>query len=37
MSDRGRVFLIIAAVVLVGLLLSARMLAGFYVDYLWPA
>ena len=37
MSDRGRVFLIIAAVVLVGLLLSARMLAGFYVDYLWHA
>lgn len=35
MSDRGRVALIIAAVVLVGLLLSARMLAGFYVDYLW--
>lgn len=27
--------LIIAAVVVVGLLLSARLLSGFYVDYLW--
>jgi uncharacterized membrane protein (UPF0182 family) len=35
MSDRGRVLLIVAAVVLVGLLLSARFFAGFYVDYLW--
>ena len=34
-SDRGRAFLIIGAVVLVGLLLSARFLAGFYVEYLW--
>jgi uncharacterized membrane protein (UPF0182 family) len=35
MSDRGRAFIIIAAVVLVGLVLSARFLAGFYVDLLW--
>ncbi len=35
MSDRGRAFIIIAAVVLVGLLLSGRFLASFYVDYLW--
>ncbi len=34
-SDRGRSLLIIAAVLLVGLLLSARFLADFYVDYLW--
>lgn len=34
-SDRGRALLIIAAVVLVGLLLSARFLSGFYVDYLF--
>ena len=35
LSDRGRVLLIIAAVVVVGLLLSARLLSGFYVDFLW--
>ena len=35
MSDRGRAFIIIGAVVVVGLVLSARFLAGFYVDYLW--
>ena len=29
--------LIVIAVVLVGLLLSARMIAGFYVEYLWHA
>ena len=34
-SDRGRALLIIAAVLVVGLLLSARFLADFYVDYLW--
>lgn len=34
-KDRGRTLLIIAAVVVVGLLLSARFLSGFYVDYLW--
>jgi len=34
-SDRGRSLLIIAAVLLVGLLLSARFLADFFVDYLW--
>ena len=34
-SDRGRALLIIAAVLLVGLLLSARFLSGFYVDYLF--
>ncbi|MFZ4721113.1 MAG: UPF0182 family protein, partial [Ilumatobacteraceae bacterium] len=34
-SDRGRAFIIIAAVVVVGLLLSARFLAGFYTEYLW--
>ena len=35
MSDRGRAFIIIAAVVVVGLVLSARFLAGFYTEYLW--
>ncbi len=35
MSDRGRAFIIIAAVVVVGLLLSARFLAGFYTEFLW--
>ncbi|MFM2077292.1 MAG: hypothetical protein RJA49_1182, partial [Actinomycetota bacterium] len=35
MSDRGRALIIIAAVVVVGLLLSARFLAGFYTDLLW--
>jgi uncharacterized membrane protein (UPF0182 family) len=34
-SDRGRAFIIIAAVVVVGLVLSARFLAGFYTEYLW--
>ncbi len=35
MSDRGRAFIIIAAVVVVGLVLSARFVAGFYTEYLW--
>ena len=34
-GDRGRALLIIAAVVLVGLLLSARFISSFFVDYLW--
>ncbi|MGB8859337.1 MAG: UPF0182 family protein [Ilumatobacteraceae bacterium] len=34
-GDRGRALLIIAAVALVGLLLSARFISGFFVDYLW--
>ena len=34
-SDRGRALLIIAAVLLVGLLLSARFISSFYVEYLW--
>jgi len=34
-SDRGRAFVIVGAVVIVGLLLSARLLSSFYVDYLW--
>ncbi|MEQ1701906.1 MAG: UPF0182 family protein, partial [Ilumatobacteraceae bacterium] len=34
-KDRGRTLMIIAAVVVVGLLVSARFLSGFYVDYLW--
>lgn len=34
-GDRGRALIIIAAVVLVGLVLSARFLAGFYTEYLW--
>ncbi|CAN5624750.1 UPF0182 family protein [soil metagenome] len=34
-SDRGRALLIIGAVLIVGLLISARFLADFYVDYLW--
>ena len=34
-GDRGRVALIVAAVLLVVLLLSARTLSGFYIDYLW--
>jgi len=34
-SDRGRAVIIIAAVAVVGLLLSARFLAGFYTDLLW--
>ena len=35
LGDRGRALLIIAAVAVVGLLLSARFLSGFFVDYLW--
>ena len=35
LSDRGRVALIVVAVLLVVLLLSARFLSGFYIDYLW--
>jgi len=34
-GDRGRIALISVAVLLVVLLLSARLLSGFYVDYLW--
>jgi uncharacterized membrane protein (UPF0182 family) len=34
-SDRGRAVIIIAAVAVVGLLLSARFLASFYTDLLW--
>ncbi len=34
-SDRGRVLLIIAALVIIIGLVTARFLAGFYVDYLW--
>jgi len=34
-GDRGRVVLISIAVVIIVLLLSARFLAGFFVDYLW--
>lgn len=35
LGDRGRALLIIAAVAIVGLLVSARFISGFYVDYLW--
>ena len=35
LGDRGRIALIVAAVLLVVLLLSARFLSGFYIDYLW--
>ncbi|MEO5901241.1 MAG: UPF0182 family protein, partial [Ilumatobacteraceae bacterium] len=35
MSDRGRVLLIAAVVLVVGLILSLRFFAGFYVDLLW--
>jgi uncharacterized membrane protein (UPF0182 family) len=35
MSDRGRILLIAGVVVVVGLVLSVRFFAGFYVDYLW--
>ena len=35
LGDRGRVALITVAVVLVVLVLSARFLSGFYIDYLW--
>lgn len=34
-GDRGRALLIIAAVAIVGLLLSARFISTFYVEYLW--
>lgn len=34
-GDRGRVILIAVAVVVVLLVVSARFLSGFYVDYLW--
>jgi len=34
-GDRGRVALIAVAVVVVVLILSARFLSGFYVDFLW--
>ena len=37
LSDRGRVALIVVAVVLIALMLSARFLSGFYTDYLWHA
>lgn len=35
LGDRGRVILITIAVALVVLLISARFISGFYVDYLW--
>ncbi|MCB1001401.1 MAG: UPF0182 family protein [Acidimicrobiales bacterium] len=35
LGDRGRVALITVAVVLIVLVLSARFLSGFYIDYLW--
>lgn len=35
LGDRGRVALIAVAGVLIVLLLSARFLSGFYIDYLW--
>ena len=35
LGDRGRIALIAVAVVVVVLLVSARFLSGFYVDYLW--
>ena len=35
LSDRGRIALISVAVLVVVLLLSARFLSGFYIDYLW--
>jgi uncharacterized membrane protein (UPF0182 family) len=34
-SDRGRVLLIIGAVVLIVLIVASRAFAGFYIDYLW--
>ncbi|MFT3851372.1 MAG: UPF0182 family protein [Ilumatobacteraceae bacterium] len=34
-GDRGRVLLVAALVLIVGLIISARFFAGFYVDYLW--
>ena len=35
LGDRGRIVIISIAVVVVVLLVSARFLSGFYVDYLW--
>ena len=35
LGDRGRIVLITVAVIVVVLLLSARFLSGFYIDYLW--
>ncbi|MGE0140891.1 MAG: hypothetical protein AB7R77_24075, partial [Ilumatobacteraceae bacterium] len=35
LGDRGRIILIASAVLVVVLLLSARFLSGFYVNYLW--
>jgi uncharacterized protein len=35
LGDKGRVVLIAVGVIIVVLLLSARFLSGFYVDYLW--
>jgi len=35
LGDRGRALLIIVAVAVVGLLLSARFISGFFVDYWW--
>ena len=35
LGDRGRIALIVVAAVIVVLLLSARFLSGFYIDYLW--
>ncbi len=37
LGDRGRVALIVVAVAVIALLLSARFLSGFYTDYLWHA
>ena len=34
-GDRGRILLVAALVLIVGLIISARFFAGFYVDYLW--
>lgn len=34
-GDRGRVLLVAALVLVVGLIIGARFFAGFYVDYLW--
>jgi uncharacterized protein len=34
-GDKGRIALIVVAVVIVGLAVSGRFLAGFYTDYLW--
>ena len=35
LGDRGRIVIIAIAVIVVVLLVSARFLSGFYVDYLW--